>query len=151
MTDKQRPLTAKQQRFCEEYQVDLNATQAAIRAGYAASSVRWTGCTNLTKPNIKSEIARINTIKRREIGVSVKWVVDNLKIVAARCMAKPYDNPGANKALQLIGMHVGAFEADNAQKAVEIREYNIKELKMLIVEGEARDKRIAEAGSGIAE
>ena len=149
-----RPLTAKQQKYCEEYQIDLNATQAAIRAGYAANSInafRVIGCTNLMKLNIKEEISRLKGVTSKKIDISVKWVVDNLKIVAERCMVKPYDNPGANKALQLIGMHVGAFEADNAQKAVETREYNIKELKVLIVEGEQRDKRILEAGAGIAE
>ena len=42
-------LTAKQSRFVEEYLVDLNATQAAIRAGYSPDSAREIGCENLTK------------------------------------------------------------------------------------------------------
>lgn len=161
----QRPLTGKQQRFCEEYQIDLNATQAALRAGYAASSAKLSGHKNINKYNCKQEIQRIKTVLSQEIGVSVKWVVDNLKIVAKRCMQVipvlddegneigdyKFEHTGANKALQLIGMHVGAFEADNTQKAAKVREYNIKELKVLIVEGDARDKRILEAGTGLAE
>ena len=45
-------LTAKQERFVEEYLVDLNATRAAIRAGYSENTAAAVGCENLTKPNI---------------------------------------------------------------------------------------------------
>lgn len=49
---KKNGLTAKQARFVEEYLIDLNATQAAIRAGYAKSSAEVTGCRLLTKGKI---------------------------------------------------------------------------------------------------
>ncbi len=49
-------LTAKQQRFCDEYLIDLNATQAAIRAGYSEKTARAIGNENLTKPDIKNYI-----------------------------------------------------------------------------------------------
>lgn len=49
-------LTGKQQRFVEEYVVDMNATQAAIRAGYSIDSARAIGCENLTKPYIRDAI-----------------------------------------------------------------------------------------------
>lgn len=42
----------------EEYLIDLNATQAAIRAGYKIDSARDIGCENLTKPNIAEEIEK---------------------------------------------------------------------------------------------
>lgn len=51
-------LTAKQQRFIEEYLVDLNATQAAIRAGYSEKTAGFIGAENLKKPNIAAEIAK---------------------------------------------------------------------------------------------
>lgn len=54
----EKPLTARQRRFVDEYLVDFNATRAAIRAGYAERSARSIGSENLTKPNIKAEIAR---------------------------------------------------------------------------------------------
>ena len=47
-------LTAKQQRFVDEYLKDLNATQAAIRAGYSKSTARQMGAENLSKPVIGS-------------------------------------------------------------------------------------------------
>lgn len=49
-------LTDKQKRFCEEYIVDCNATQAAIRAGYSKNSVRQIGTENLSKPSIRKYI-----------------------------------------------------------------------------------------------
>lgn len=49
-------LTAKQRRFCDEYLIDLNATQAAIRAGYSEKNARNIASENLTKPNIKAYI-----------------------------------------------------------------------------------------------
>lgn len=49
-------LTAKQQRFCDEYLVDLNATQAAIRAGYSKKTARVIATENLTKPAIREYI-----------------------------------------------------------------------------------------------
>lgn len=49
-------LTAKQRRFIQEYLIDLNATQAAIRAGYSKNSARQVGTENLSKPSIKQAI-----------------------------------------------------------------------------------------------
>lgn len=49
-------LTNKQKRFCDEYLIDLNATQSAIRAGYSKKSARQTGVANMSNPSIKSYI-----------------------------------------------------------------------------------------------
>lgn len=49
-------LTPKQRRFVEEYAIDLNATQAAIRAGYSVKTARKIGSENLAKPDIKAAI-----------------------------------------------------------------------------------------------
>lgn len=50
--------TVKERRFIDEYMIDLNATQAAIRAGYSKKSARSIASENLTKPDIKSEIEK---------------------------------------------------------------------------------------------
>lgn len=50
-------LTPKQQRFVDEYLLDLNATQAAIRAGYSRRSARQIGAENMSKPAISGAIA----------------------------------------------------------------------------------------------
>jgi len=62
-------LTAKQQRFVEEYLIDLNATQAAIRAGYSPKTANRTGPENLSKPVIAAAIAcaQANRSARTEI------------------------------------------------------------------------------------
>lgn len=51
-------LTAKQQRFCDEYLIDLNATQAALRAGYSKRSARQTAVKNMSKAVIREYIDR---------------------------------------------------------------------------------------------
>ncbi|CCQ72407.1 terminase small subunit [Magnetospira sp. QH-2] len=50
-------LSPKQQRFVEEYLLDLNATQAAVRAGYSERTARQIGSENLSKPDIQQGIA----------------------------------------------------------------------------------------------
>jgi len=56
MQSKEKHLTDKQQRFIEEYCIDFNATQAAIRAGYSEKTAHDIGCENLKKPNIAASI-----------------------------------------------------------------------------------------------
>lgn len=51
-------LTEKQRRFCEEYTIDLNATQAAIRAGYSEKTSYSIGQENLKKPEIQTYIKK---------------------------------------------------------------------------------------------
>jgi phage terminase small subunit len=57
-------LTPKQARFVEEYLVDLNATQAAIRAGYSKGTARAIASENLSKPDIQQAI--VEAMKKRE-------------------------------------------------------------------------------------
>jgi phage terminase small subunit len=49
-------LTPKQAAFVQQYLVDLNATQSAVRAGYSAKTAREIGAENLTKPAIRAAI-----------------------------------------------------------------------------------------------
>lgn len=51
-------MTAKQMRFCDEYLIDLNATQAAIRAGYSKKTAGVTAAENLKKPIISEYISK---------------------------------------------------------------------------------------------
>ncbi|MDR2137358.1 MAG: terminase small subunit [Synergistaceae bacterium] len=64
-------MTPKQERFVQEYMVDLNATQAAIRAGYSVKTARFIGQENLTKPYIQDAIheARVKQSARTQITV----------------------------------------------------------------------------------
>lgn len=49
-------MKARQKRFCDEYLIDCNATQAAIRAGYSQKTAYSIGEENLKKPELKSYI-----------------------------------------------------------------------------------------------
>lgn len=60
-------LTARQKRFCDEYLVDLNATQAAIRAGYSRKTAYSIGVENLKKPEIKKYIEQRMAEKEKEL------------------------------------------------------------------------------------
>lgn len=75
-------LTKKQRLFVDEYLIDLNATQAAIRAGYSVESAKEIGCENLTKPNIQETIAKAMAERSRRTGVNQDRVVLELAKMA---------------------------------------------------------------------
>lgn len=60
-------LTARQQRFCDEYLIDLNATQAAIRAGYSEKTAKQIATENLSKPYLKEYIESRMAEKEKEL------------------------------------------------------------------------------------
>ncbi len=127
-------LTPKQQRFVDEYLIDLNATQAAIRAGYSRNSARQIGDENLSKPNIAAAVAKAKRERSEATKIDAEWVLHQAVELHQRCMQeirpvrKPktgkhqYDDDGnalfkfnaaaANRALELVGKHVdiGAFK-----------------------------------------
>ena len=71
-------MTKKQKRFVEEYLIDLNATQAAIRAGYSPETAGAIGAENLKKPEIKSRIDKAMAERSRRTGVSADRVIQEL-------------------------------------------------------------------------
>lgn len=127
-------LNPKQERFCQEYVIDLNATQAAIRAGYSKKTARQIGEQNLSKLDIAARIKELKADISNRTGITQEWVVNRLKEISDRCMqAEPvmisdgeggkmesgeytFDSSGANRATELLGKHLGIFEKDNKQK-----------------------------------
>lgn len=75
-------LTEKQQRFVEEYLIDLNATQAAIRAGYSPKTAKDIGCENLTKPNIRACIDKEIAERSKRTGINKDRVIRELARLA---------------------------------------------------------------------
>lgn len=71
-------MTKKQKRFVEEYLIDLNATQAAIRAGYSPATAKEIGCENLTKPNISEAISKAMAERSRRTGINQDRVLQEL-------------------------------------------------------------------------
>lgn len=75
-------LTAKQQRFIEEYLIDLNATQAAIRAGYSTQTAYSIGNENLNKPEIRARIDKAMAERSKRTGVNADRVIQELARIA---------------------------------------------------------------------
>jgi phage terminase small subunit len=76
------PLTDKQARFVSEYLVDLNATQAAIRAGYSEKTATAIGCENLRKPDIAAAIAEQKAQQLGTAGLSAVRILEELRRLA---------------------------------------------------------------------
>ena len=128
-------LTAKQQRFCDEYLVDLNATQAAIRAGYSEKTARVIGQENLLKPAIKEYIAKRMAEKEATLiadqdeilkyltavlrGESQSSVLARSMFGADEVIAKPPDEKERLKAAELLGKRYSLF-TDKVQQEVDM-------------------------------
>jgi phage terminase small subunit len=76
------PLTAKQRRFVEEYLIDLNGAQAAIRAGYSAKTARQQASENLSKPDIAEAIAAAQQERSQRTEITQDRVIAELATIA---------------------------------------------------------------------
>lgn len=77
-------LTEKQKRFCDEYLTDLNATQAAIRAGYSEKTARQTAAENMSKPYIKEYLDKRMAEKEKSLIADQDEVMKYLTAVMRR-------------------------------------------------------------------
>ena len=75
-------LTAKQTRFCLEYLVDLNGTQAAIRAGYSKKTANRIANENLIKPVISQRVAFLKMKRNKRVELTADEVLLELKRIA---------------------------------------------------------------------
>lgn len=116
-----RPLTPKQLAFCREYVVDLNATQAAIRAGYSARTAAEIGAENLTKPQIAAEIARLTAAKAERAEVQATQVLAEADGVALSDIGDLFDLVGDR--LALLPMKDWPADARRAVASVKVRQY----------------------------
>lgn len=129
-TDK---LTDKQKRFVDEYLIDLNATQAAIRAGYSAKTAGAIGEENLKKPEIKAAIDAAMAERAEATKIDQAYVVRIIQETIERCaQAKPvmdmfgrpvtietptgelaaafkFKEMAVLKGAELLGRHLGMF------------------------------------------
>ena len=127
-------LNEKQKQFCEEYIIDLNGTQAAIRAGYSEKTANRIASELLTKLDIQEYICELKNKRSERVKYSQDELMRDILEVKNRCMqANPvldkegnetgiwkFDSNGANKALDMLAKHVGFYETDNKQKAFNI-------------------------------
>lgn len=126
-------LTDKQQRFVDEYLIDLNATQAAIRAGYSEKTAQQMGSENLSKPVIQEAIEKAQAERSERTKVTQDYVIKTIVETIERCSqakqvydksggpvmtetpdgdlapAYRYDATNVLKGAEMLGKHLGMF------------------------------------------
>ncbi len=94
-------LTAKQAAFAQEYAVDKNATQAAIRAGYSKATAKQQGARLLTNVDVRAEVERTMAKSAQHVELTVASV--SAKLLALSEKAEGMDGPSAiNVARQCV-------------------------------------------------
>ncbi|MDU5837749.1 MULTISPECIES: terminase small subunit [Enterobacterales] len=133
-------LTDKQEMFCREYLIDLNATQAAIRAGYSDGSARNQAHRLMTNDDILQRIAELNQDRLKRTNIDADYVLRQAVKLHERCMQEVepltdrrgeeitdeqgrtvygFDAKGAVASLKLIGDHI-TVQAFKQQTSTEI-------------------------------
>mgnify|MGYP002834784310 CR=1 FL=1 len=116
-------LTPKQKAFCEEYLIDLNATQAAIRAGYSKKTAKDIACENLAKPYLQEYIQSMMAERSERTKIDADYVLNGIQDLVERCIqatpvldddGKPtgewkFEVTGAFKGYELLGKHLKLF------------------------------------------
>jgi phage terminase small subunit len=92
-------LTAKQQAFCLEYLVDLNATQAAIRAGYSPRTARQAGAENMTKPVIQAFVLKLMQERSKRVEITADTVLRELLKLAMVDIGEAFNEDGGLKPI----------------------------------------------------
>lgn len=133
-------LNEKQKMFCNEYIVDFNGTQAAIRAGYSKKTANEQAAQLLAKLSIQTYLKELIEKRNERTKITQDEVVRDIVEVKNRCMQKvpvirydkegkdyvqvqdengrdiwQFDAQGANKALDMLMKHTGGYELDNKQ------------------------------------
>lgn len=144
-------LNEKQKQFCNEYLIDFNGTQAAIRAGYSEKTANRIASENLSKLDIQQYLKELIENRNERVKISQDEVIRDIIEVKNRCMQKvpvifmgkqvqdeygrdvwKFDSQGATKALEMLAKHTGVYEVDNHQKAgINIVVADEKHKKML--------------------
>lgn len=130
---KKKTLSVRQELFAHEYLVDMNAKEAAIRAGYSKGRATATGCDLLKHPLIQKVIQIGAKARLKRVGIDADWVLTELVDLYKHCRkGMPvldshgnqtgewrFEAAAANKALENIGKHIDvcAFTKEAAQDA----------------------------------
>lgn len=107
-------LTAKQKRFCDEYLIDLNVTQAAIRAGYSKRTAYAIGQENLKKPMLKEYI------EKRMAEKEAALVADQTEVM--KYLTSVLRGQSQSEVVVVEGVGEGCSEARTMQKAPDEKE-----------------------------
>ena len=125
-------LTAKQERFVAEYLIDLNATQAAIRAGYSKKTARSVGYENLTKPDIQAAVSEAQAKRSERTEITQDRVLAELAkigfsdlrrvLTSQGSLIEPQewddDTAGAIGSLEVV-LRPGAEQDESGNRVIE--------------------------------
>lgn len=103
-----RKLAPKQELFCKEYLVDLNATQAAIRAGYSKRTAKSQGQRLLTHVDIGPRLQELMDKRSKKVEIDADWVLKGIKDLTDR-LVDGEDPSKAYKGFELAGRHLKMF------------------------------------------
>lgn len=128
-------LTPKRQRFCDEYLIDLNATQATIRAGYSKNGARTMGGILLSDIDISNQIVAKFAKRSESVGITAQKVIQDLVNIA---------NTDYTELVETAGSAPGRFRLVDIDSLSQAQRAAIKQLKFKsdgIVEVELYDKQ----------
>lgn len=111
----EKKLTDKQAKFVQEYLVDLNATQAAIRAGYSENSAQEIGSENLSKPIIKEAVRAKQEEHAEHCLVSVGTITHELN--TAMAMAVKQGDANAFRAIIMSKAKIHGLEINKNENS----------------------------------
>lgn len=131
-------MTKKQKLFVEEYLIDLNATQAAIRAGYSPDTAQQIGSENLSKPVIRAKIDKAMAERSKRTGVNADRVVMELaKIAFVNAMdvidqetATVKDDASSDDTAAIQSVKVKTFGEDGLEREIKMAD-KLKALELL--------------------
>jgi len=112
-------LTAKQATFIQEYLIDLNATQAAIRAGYSEKTAKVVGYENLTKPYIAEAVQAAMDKRAEKTEITQVTVLHNIEKLRIKAEDEKQFSVAA-KCLEMQGKHVLLFKDSDAGNSITI-------------------------------
>jgi phage terminase small subunit len=125
-------LTAKQSTFVAEYLIDLNATQAAIRAGYSKGTADKQGPRLLSSPGVKAAIDAGKIKRSEKIGIDAEWVLQRLIEESEADLADIFDDNNNLKPIEawpkiwrqglVAGVEVDAFYEGHGKDRIQIGE-----------------------------
>ena len=135
-------LNAKQERFCEEYLVDLNATQAAIRAGYSVKTAKSQGSRLLTNADVSARVDALKAERSKRTEITADRVLRELARVA---FVDPTDvlEMAKAKVRPDVTDHDRAVIAGVKVKYIPVKQYD-EDGEMTVVDAIEREVKLAD-------
>ena len=120
-------LNIKQQRFCEEFLVDFNGTQAVLRAGYSKTGASVTASRLLRNPKVCTYIKQLKEEQSKRTEIDADYILNMTKKVVERCMQfekvldkegnetgeYQFKENGALRGLEMLGKNQGVWNDNN--------------------------------------